>query len=119
MLAEAGFHVMASEFIFPDMKLYSSMRTSDDLKDETSYFHAELLRLRFIVDAIERGEQVFIILDEILKGTNSKDKEEGSAKFLQKLNQLQAKGIIATHDLSLTNWRMYIAVWSINILTQK
>ena len=102
MLARAGFHVMASEFIFPDMKLYSSMRTSDDLKDETSYFHAELLRLRFIVDAIERGEQVFIILDEILKGTNSKDKEEGSAKFLQKLNQLQARGIIATHDLSLT-----------------
>lgn len=103
MLARAGFHVFAKEFVFPDMKLYSSMRTSDDLKDETSYFHAELLRLRFIVDAIERGEQVFIILDEILKGTNSKDKEEGSAKFLQKLNELKARGIIATHDLSLTN----------------
>jgi hypothetical protein len=44
-----------------------------------------------------------INLDEILKGTNSKDKEEGSAKFLQKLNQLEARGIIATHDLSLTN----------------
>ncbi|PWH85783.1 MutS-related protein [Brumimicrobium oceani] len=102
MLARAGFHVMAEKFEFPNMKLYSSMRTSDDLKDETSYFHAELLRLRFIVDAIERGENVFIILDEILKGTNSKDKEEGSAKFLQKLNQLEARGIIATHDLSLT-----------------
>ena len=102
MLARAGFHVFAEEFVFPDMKLYSSMRTSDDLKDETSYFHAELLRLRFIVDAIERGEHVFIILDEILKGTNSKDKEEGSAKFLQKLNELKARGIIATHDLSLT-----------------
>jgi hypothetical protein len=103
MLARAGFHVFAEKFVFPDMHLYSSMRTSDDLKDETSYFHAELLRLRFIVDAIERGENVFIILDEILKGTNSKDKEEGSAKFLQKLNQLEARGIIATHDLSLTN----------------
>ncbi len=102
MLAQAGFHVMAEEFTFPDMKLYSSMRTNDDLNDETSYFHAELLRLRFIVDAVEKGEKVFIILDEILKGTNSKDKEEGSAKFLQKLNQLQVKGIIATHDLSLT-----------------
>ena len=102
MLARAGFHVFAEKFVFPDMHLYSSMRTSDDLKDETSYFHAELLRLRFIVDAIESGESVFIILDEILKGTNSKDKEEGSAKFLQKLNQLEARGIIATHDLSLT-----------------
>jgi DNA mismatch repair ATPase MutS len=102
MLARAGFHVFAKEFVFPSMHLYSSMRTNDDLKDETSYFHAELLRLRFIVDAIERGEPVFIILDEILKGTNSKDKKEGSAKFLQKLTQLKARGIIATHDLSLT-----------------
>lgn len=102
MLAQAGFHVLAEQFIFPNMRLYSSMRTNDDLNDETSYFHAELLRLRFIVDAIERGEKVFIILDEILKGTNSKDKAEGSAKFLQKLNQLHVKGIIATHDLSLT-----------------
>lgn len=103
MMAHAGLHVFAEEFVFPKMKLYSSMRTSDDLKDETSYFHAELLRLRFIVDAIEKGEKVFIILDEILKGTNSKDKEEGSSKFLQKLIQLKVKGIIATHDLSLTN----------------
>ncbi|MEX1191680.1 MAG: hypothetical protein WEA99_06870 [Brumimicrobium sp.] len=103
MLAKAGFPVMAEKFVFPNMNLYSSMRTSDNLSDETSYFHAELLRLRFIMDAIERGESVFIILDEILKGTNSKDKEEGSAKFLQKLSDLGARGIIATHDLSLTN----------------
>ena len=50
---------------------------------------------------LKKGEKVFIILDEILKGTNSKDKEIGSAKFLQKLKRLNAKGIIATHDLSL------------------
>ncbi|MDX1652630.1 MAG: hypothetical protein R3277_09065 [Brumimicrobium sp.] len=102
MLARAGFPVMAQRFEFPDMHLYSSMRTSDNLSDETSYFHAELLRLRFIMNAIERGEPVFIILDEILKGTNSKDKEEGSARFLRKLSQKGARGIIATHDLSLT-----------------
>lgn len=102
ILAKAGFPVMAEKFIFPNLNLYSSMRTSDDLTDESSYFHAELIRLRFIVDAIEQGENVFIILDEILKGTNSKDKEEGSAKFLSKLIQLNARGIIATHDLKLT-----------------
>lgn len=102
MLAKAGFPVLAKSFVFPNLKLYSSMRTSDDLSNESSYFHAELIRLRFIVDAIERGENVFIILDEILKGTNSKDKEEGSAKFLEKLVSLNAKGIIATHDLKLT-----------------
>ena len=78
------------------------MRTADDLSNESSYFHAELIRLRFIVDAIDRGESIFIILDEILKGTNSKDKEQGSAKFLEKLVVLNARGIIATHDLKLT-----------------
>lgn len=102
MMAQAGFHVMASRFDFPKVKLYSSMRTTDDLSEETSYFHAELLRLRFIMDAIEKGEPVFIILDEILKGTNSKDKEEGSRKFLLNLTKKGAQGLIATHDLSLT-----------------
>lgn len=101
IFANAGFPILAKSCKIPLLKLFSSMRTSDDLTVESSYFHAELIRLRFIMDAIERGEKVFIILDEILKGTNSKDKEIGSAKFLQKLKRLNAKGIIATHDLSL------------------
>lgn len=104
VLAKAGFPVVAKKFLAPELNLYSSMRNTDDLSSETSYFHAELLRLRFIVDAIEKnGEHVFIILDEILKGTNSKDKEEGSAMFLRKLCTLNARGIIATHDLKLTD----------------
>jgi hypothetical protein len=101
--ANAGFPVLADSCEMLKLKLYSSMRTSDDLTVESSYFHAELTRLRFIMDAIEKGENVFIILDEILKGTNSKDKEIGSAKFLQKLQRLNSKGVIATHDLSLCN----------------
>lgn len=99
--ANSGFPVFAEMCEIPNLKLYSSMRTTDDLTVESSYFHAELTRLRFIMDAIERGEKVFVILDEILKGTNSKDKEIGSAKFLEKLRRLNTKGIIATHDLSL------------------
>lgn len=101
--ANAGFPVLAESCTMSQMELYSSMRTSDDLTVESSYFHAELTRLRFIVDAIESGKKVFVILDEILKGTNSKDKEQGSASFMLKLNKIGAKGIIATHDLSLTN----------------
>lgn len=100
--ANAGFPILADSCNIPEIQLYSSMRTSDDLTVESSYFHAELTRLRFIMDAIESGKKVFVILDEILKGTNSKDKEIGSAGFLQKLNKIGAKGIIATHDLSLT-----------------
>ena len=99
--SNAGLPILATSCKLPRVKLFTSMRTSDDLTVESSYFHAELIRLRFIVDAIEKGEKVFIILDEILKGTNSKDKEIGSALFLQKLKRLNTKGIIATHDLSL------------------
>lgn len=101
VFSNAGFPVLAKSCKIPKLKLFSSMRTSDDLTVESSYFHAELIRLRFIMDAIERGEDIFIILDEILKGTNSKDKEIGSARFLQKLKRLNSRGIIATHDLSL------------------
>ena len=101
IFSNAGFPVLADSCSIPRLKLFTSMRTSDDLTSESSYFHAELVRLRFIMDAIEKGEKVFIMLDEILKGTNSKDKEIGSTKFLQKLSRLNAKGVIATHDLSL------------------
>jgi DNA mismatch repair ATPase MutS len=76
------------------------MRTSDSLAADESYFYAELKRLKFIVDAIET-DAYFIILDEILKGTNSKDKAMGSKKFVEKLSTSKSTGIIATHDVSL------------------
>lgn len=76
------------------------MRTSDSLLDDASYFYAELRRLKHIVDQLE-NDHYFVVLDEILKGTNSKDKAEGSAKFLERLVESGSTGIIATHDLSL------------------
>ncbi len=100
-LANAAFPVFADYFEIPHLSLFSSMRTSDDLSAESSYFHAELVRLKYIQQELRADRQSFILLDEILKGTNSKDKEEGSKKFLQKMKQSGAKGIIATHDLSL------------------
>ncbi len=101
VFSNAGFPVLAETVRIPRMKLFTSMRTTDDLHIDSSYFHAELTRLRSIVDEIEKGEPVFVILDEILKGTNSRDKEIGSARFLMKLKRLKAYGLIATHDLSL------------------
>lgn len=101
VLANAGFTVFAESVNIPHYSLYSSMRTSDDLSNESSYFHAELTRLKFILDQIESGKKIFILLDEILKGTNSIDKEQGSKQFLQKLKRLNTQGIIATHDLAL------------------
>ncbi|MCE3297266.1 MAG: mismatch repair protein MutS [Crocinitomicaceae bacterium] len=101
VLAGAGFPVFAATFEIPETRLFSSMRTSDDLAQESSYFHAELTRLKYIQQQLDPGYQTFVLLDEILKGTNSKDKEEGSKKFLRKMKLQGAKGIIATHDLSL------------------
>ncbi|MDX1603998.1 MAG: DNA mismatch repair protein MutS, partial [Salinimicrobium sediminis] len=70
------------------------------LTDDESYFFSELKRLKFVVDEI-KTDQYFIILDEILKGTNSTDKAIGSRKFIEKLVGSNSTGIIATHDLSL------------------
>jgi hypothetical protein len=101
VFANAGFPVFSEAFQIPEITLFSSMRTADDLSNESSYFHAELTRLKQLKDCIKDEKQLFVLLDEILKGTNSKDKEEGSKKFLKKLKNLGAKGIIATHDISL------------------
>lgn len=100
VLANVGLPVVAKRFEYAPIKLISSMRTSDSLVNDESYFFSELKRLKFIVDQM-KVDRYFIILDEILKGTNSKDKEEGSKKFVQKLVSTQSSGIIATHDLSL------------------
>ena len=100
VMANCGLPVSAEEFSYRPIKLISSMRTSDSLQNDESYFFSELKRLKFIVDKI-KSDKYFIILDEILKGTNSKDKAEGSKKFIEKLVSSKSTGIIATHDLSL------------------
>ena len=100
VMANVGLPVCAKSFQYKPIKLITSMRTDDSLSEDTSYFFSELKRLKFIVDKI-RQENYFIILDEILKGTNSHDKAIGSKKFVQKLVKSNATGIIATHDLSL------------------
>ncbi|MBT8318442.1 MAG: DNA mismatch repair protein MutS [Lutibacter sp.] len=100
VMGNIGLPVCASVFKYTPIKLITSMRTSDSLADNESYFFSELKRLKFIVDQIKTKEY-FIILDEILKGTNSTDKAIGSKKFVQKLVNSKSTGIIATHDLSL------------------
>lgn len=100
VMANVGLPVCATKSDYSPVKLITSMRTSDSLTDDSSYFFSELTRLKFIVDEIEK-EPYFIILDEILKGTNSTDKAIGSRRFVEKLVAGHATGIIATHDLSL------------------
>jgi len=100
VMANVGLPVCAESSEYTPIKLITSMRTSDSLTDNSSYFFSELTRLKLIVDTI-KDESYFIVLDEILKGTNSTDKAIGSRKFVEKLVAGNATGIIATHDLSL------------------
>ncbi|GEQ84511.1 hypothetical protein ULMS_00190 [Patiriisocius marinistellae] len=100
VMANIGLPICATNANYTPIKLITSMRTTDNLTEDTSYFFGELKRLKLIVDAI-KSERYFIILDEILKGTNSTDKAIGSRKFVEKLVRSNATGIIATHDLSL------------------
>ena len=100
VMANCGLPVCATSFKYAPIKLITSMRTTDSLTEDESYFYSELKRLKFIVDEIKETDY-FIILDEILKGTNSKDKAIGSKKFIEKLSTSKSTGIIATHDVSL------------------
>lgn len=104
IMANIGLPVCAKSFDYSPIKLITSMRTSDSLTDYESYFFSELKRLKMIIESVQLTEKpgdYFIILDEILKGTNSTDKAIGSRKFVERLVKLGAMGIIATHDLSL------------------
>ena len=91
VMANSGLPVCAKKMSYSPIRLITSMRTSDSLAEESSYFYAEIMRLRFIVEQMKQ-EKYFIILDEILKGTNSKDKAAGSRKFVEKLVASEATG---------------------------
>lgn len=122
ILAMAGMPVFADTLRISRFRLFSSMRTSDDLTHGISYFNAELLRLEQLVQFCKGDAQknkanfasqgklsckgdslrTLIILDEILKGTNSVDKLNGSRLFLESIAHLPVSGVIATHDLELS-----------------
>ena len=102
ILAMNGMPVSAGKMHVSVFNLFSSMRTTDDLTHGISYFNAELLRLKQLIANCKQAEHTLIILDEILKGTNSLDKLNGSRLFLQEISRLPVSGIIATHDLELS-----------------
>ncbi len=100
VMSNVGLPVCAKKSSYTPIKLITSMRAMDSLADQSSYFFAELTRLQFIRKQLEK-ETFLVVLDEILKGTNSVDKAKGSRKLIENLSGLNVPGIIATHDLSL------------------
>ena len=101
ILAYAGAPVCAKNFTVSISKLISSMRVTDNLAENTSTFYAELKKLKSIIDEVNKHENLFILLDEILRGTNSLDRHTGSAALIKQLIKENAVALIATHDVEL------------------
>jgi DNA mismatch repair ATPase MutS len=99
----AGAPVCAEKFSVSHVHIYSSMRIADSLEENTSSFYAELKKLAQIIKVVEQKEKVFLLLDEILRGTNSNDRHTGSVALIRQLIKNNAPGIIATHDLALSS----------------
>lgn len=100
VLANCGAPVCAASTTFHPMDILVSMRLSDSLSDSESYFFAEVKRLKMIMEKL--GQQpCFVLLDEILRGTNSDDKRSGTVGVIKKLAERTAIGVIATHDLEV------------------
>lgn len=97
VLAGTGAPVCAAAANVQPLKVLVSMRLSDSLSDSTSYFFAEIKRLKQIMDSLQ-GERCFVLLDEILRGTNSDDKRNGTIEVIKKMVNKQVIGAIATHD---------------------
>lgn len=101
VLAQIGSPVCAKAFELAPVQLMSSMRIADNLAENTSTFYAELKKLKTIIEAVNRHEKVFILLDEILRGTNSLDRHTGSVALIKQMIKQKAVAVIATHDVEL------------------
>lgn len=102
IIANNGMPVCATSFKCSVVSLFSSMRTTDNISKDISYFNAELIRLKKLINFVKDNTHTLIILDEILKGTNSKDKLKGSVMFLNEISKHRVSAVIATHDLELS-----------------
>ncbi len=105
VLAMAGAPVCAKYFCLSPVQIISSMRIADNLEESTSTFYAELKKLKTIIDKVNNNEKIFILLDEILRGTNSLDRHTGSAALIKQLIKHNAACIIATHDIELAKMK--------------
>lgn len=102
VMANVGLSPMAESFILGPFQLFTSMRNADNLGESVSSFYAELARIKQLLSKAEAGENVYFLLDEILKGTNTADRIMGSEALIRQLAASNCKGIISTHDIELS-----------------
>ena len=101
VLVNLGLSPFSKSVKMGDFQLFTSMRNSDNLGESVSSFYAELSRIRNLIQRLESSEPIFFLLDEILKGTNTQDRIEGSKALIQQILQTEGFGIISTHDVEL------------------
>jgi len=101
VLALAGSPCCANNGLVSNMKLFTSMRTQDNLEKGISSFFAELNRIEEMLKLIQCNQNIYFLLDEMFKGTNSEDRHKGGFSLINQLTKLKTSGIIATHDIEL------------------
>jgi hypothetical protein len=117
VLALAGAPCSAKYGQVSNLKIFTSMRTQDNLKEGISSFYAELDRIKKMLKLIESSQNVFFLLDEMFKGTNSEDRHKGGFSLINQISQLNTLGIIATHDIELAKLsenKMLVTNYSFN-----
>lgn len=105
LIAMAGGPVFAKSCTLCPCTILSSMRISDNLQEETSTFYAELKKIKIILEAVTSGQHVLVLIDEMLRGTNTLDREKGSRAFIRQLIHHGAVAVIASHDTGLSTIR--------------
>jgi len=100
-LALAGGPITATSLRVPSVRLRASMRADDSLQSGASYFHAELTKLRSVVEGAEDAPPVFFLLDELLRGTNASARHLGARAIVLHLIARSGSGLVATHDVAL------------------
>lgn len=101
VLAQTGAPVFAQKFVFSPVQILTSFHHIDSLSESTSYFYAELRALQSIIQSLDGPIPSLVLLDEVMRGTNSKDKHDGTALLIKKILGYPCLTLIATHDTEL------------------
>ncbi|MBW6478997.1 MAG: hypothetical protein K0B37_06160 [Bacteroidales bacterium] len=101
LLAKTGAVVCAEKFVLSHFRIMTYLTITDSIAENTSTFYREILRLKNILDTVRKDNNILLLLDEMLRGTNSADKSRGSIAIVRELIQHKVPAIVATHNLEL------------------
>ncbi len=101
VLAYVGAPVFSKKMECSLLDIYTSMRITDDLKNGISTFYGELIRIKEIIEGGKNNKNMIFLIDEIFRGTNSKDRITGAEAVIKNLSKAGVIGALTTHDLEL------------------